>query len=87
RVLLLDDLITTGASKLEAIEILKAAALDVQDLVVLIERGRQGRVDMEQAGVRLHAFIHVKELFLIFEREGLIDAATRLSLERFVDEE
>ena len=41
RVLLLDDLITTGASKLEAIEILRGEGLKVEDLIVLIERGKQ----------------------------------------------
>jgi len=39
-VLLLDDLITTGASKLEALEVLRAEELVVTDLVVLIERGK-----------------------------------------------
>lgn len=87
RVLLLDDLITTGASKLEAIEILRKEGLVVEDLVVLIERGKQGRVDMEKAGIRLRAFLHVKELFASCERLGIIDSTLREELERFVDEE
>jgi uridine monophosphate synthetase len=87
RVLLLDDLITTGASKLEAIDILRKEGLIVEDLVVLIERGKQGRVDMEKAGIRLLAYLHVKELFASCERLGIIDAKTRAELERFVDEE
>ena len=45
RLLLLDDLITTGASKLEATGILRGEGLVVEDLVVLVERGRQGRHD------------------------------------------
>ncbi len=87
KVLLLDDLITTGASKLEAIEILRGEGLNVNDLIVLIERGKQGRVDMEKAGIRLHAFLHVRELFSSCERLGIIDGKTRAELERFVDEE
>ena len=87
RLLLLDDLITTGASKLEAAEILRGEGLLVEDLVVLIERGKQGRRDMEAAGIRLSAFIHVRELFGACERLGLIDAARRAELEAFVDEE
>ena len=87
KVLLLDDLITTGASKLEAIEILRGEGLNVDDLIVLIERGKQGRVDMEKAGIRLHAFLHVRELFSSCERLGIIDGKTRAELERFVDEE
>lgn len=87
KVLLLDDLITTGASKLEAIDILRKEGLLVEDLVVLIERGKQGRVDMEKAGIQLRAFLHVKELFASCERLGIIDSTLRAELERFVDEE
>jgi uridine monophosphate synthetase len=87
RLLLLDDLITTGASKLEAAEILRGEGLVVEELVVLIERGTQGRRDMEAAGIRLRAFIHVRELFGACERLGLIGAERRRELEAFVDEE
>ncbi len=86
-VLLLDDLITTGASKLEALEILRAEGLVVSDLIVLIERGKQGRSDMEKAGVRLHAFLHVREVFATCEKLGLIDHSTRMGLESFADAE
>ena len=87
RLLLLDDLITTGASKLEAAEILRGEGLVVEDLVVLVERGKQGRKDMEAAGIRLRPFVHVRELFAACESLGLVDAARRGELERFVDEE
>jgi len=60
KVLLLDDLITAGKSKLEAIAILREEGLVVEDLVVLLERGRQGRKDMEAQGVTLHAFAQVE---------------------------
>jgi uridine monophosphate synthetase len=87
RVLLLDDLITTGASKLEAAGILRGEGLIVDELAVLIERGRQGRRDMESAGIRLRAFAHVRELFAVCESLGLVDAVRRRELESFVDEE
>jgi uridine monophosphate synthetase len=87
RLLLLDDLITTGASKLEAAEILRGEGLVVEDLVVLIERGKQGRRDMEAAGIALHSFVHVRELFAACETLGLVDSARRKELERYVDEE
>ncbi|MGA2545697.1 MAG: orotidine-5'-phosphate decarboxylase [Rectinemataceae bacterium] len=87
RLLLLDDLITTGASKLEAAEILRGEGLVVEDLVVLIERGRQGRRDMDAAGIRLKAFVHVRDLFGTCERLNLVDAARRRELEAYVDEE
>jgi uridine monophosphate synthetase len=87
RLLLLDDLITTGASKLEAAQILRTEGLVVEELVVLIERGKQGRRDMESAGIALHAFMHVRELFGACEELGLVDSKRRRELEAYVDEE
>jgi Orotate phosphoribosyltransferase len=87
RVLLLDDLITTGASKLEAAEILRGEGLVVEDLVVLIERGRQGRRDMEAAGIALKAYVQVRELFATCESLGLVDSVRRAELEAYVDKE
>ena len=62
RVLLIDDLITRGTSKIEAVGILRAAGLVVEDLAVLIERGN-GRAELETVGVALHAYARVDELF------------------------
>ena len=87
RVLLLDDLITTGTSKVEAIEILRSEGLVVQDLAVLIERGRQGRVDMESQNVQLLAFFHVKELFALCVELGAMTVAEKTAMEAWVDAE
>ncbi len=73
KILLLDDLITTGKSKVEAIEILREAGLVVEDLLVLLERGAQGRKDMEAAGVKLHSYAHVSEFLQPCHDLGLID--------------
>ncbi|HTX74218.1 MAG TPA: orotidine-5'-phosphate decarboxylase [Rectinemataceae bacterium] len=87
RLLLLDDLITAGTSKLEAAQILRAEGLVVEELVVLIERGKRGRVDMESAGIRLHAFLDVRELFEACRRRGLIDEQGERELRAYVDSE
>jgi uridine monophosphate synthetase len=73
KILLLDDLITTGKSKVEAIEILREAGWVVEDLIVLLERGVQGRKDMESAGIKLHSYAHVKEFLQPCHELGMID--------------
>ncbi|MBN2509133.1 MAG: orotidine-5'-phosphate decarboxylase [Spirochaetales bacterium] len=83
-VILLDDLITTGLSKIEAAAILKEAGLEVADLVVLFERGVQGRKDMEQAGIRLHAYLHVEDLLGYLLAKKLISADTHKELIEYV---
>lgn len=86
KALLLDDLITTGKSKQEAIEVLRAEGLVVTDLVVLLERGVAGRKDMEAAGVKLHAFAQIEEFFTVAKSLGLIDAAKEAELLQFTRE-
>lgn len=83
KVLLLDDLITTGKSKQEAIEVLRGEGLVVTDLVVLLERGSAGRKDMDAAGVRLHAFAQIEEFFGVARDMGLIDQAKEAELIQF----
>ncbi len=62
RAIVLDDLITTGGSKLAAIEPLEAAGLRVQDVVVLIDREQGGPEELAAAGYRLHAVLRLGEM-------------------------
>ena len=60
--LLVDDLITRGGSKLEAIESLEGADLTVKDVLVLIDREQGGARDLAERGYRLHAVLRLTEL-------------------------
>lgn len=53
-VVVLDDVITTGHSKLKAIELLEKAGLIVKDIVVLIDREQGGREELAKDNYRLH---------------------------------
>jgi uridine monophosphate synthetase len=73
----LDDLITTGGSKLAAIQPLEAAGLKVRDVVVLIDREQGGREELEAAGYRLHAVLRLGKMLDVLVAAGRIDAAQR----------
>jgi uridine monophosphate synthetase len=62
RVVLIDDLATTGGSKFEAIERLEASGLKVSDVVVLIDRQGSAAQDLAEAGYQLHAVYTLLEL-------------------------
>jgi uridine monophosphate synthetase len=62
RVVLLDDVISTARSKLEAIEVLTGQGLRITDLVVLVDRESGGREELERHGVRCHAYARISEL-------------------------
>ena len=80
RVVLLDDVISTARSKLEAIEVLAREGLRITDLVVLVDRESGGREEIERHGVRCHAYARISELLdLARAREPQERGDSRLS--------
>jgi uridine monophosphate synthetase len=77
RIVVLDDLITTGGSKVEAIEPLKAAGLVVEDVVVLIDRESGGRQELARRGYRLHAVLTLRQILDVLAAHGEIGEAQR----------
>ena len=67
RVVVIDDLATTGGSKFEAIEKLTHAGLQVQDVVVLIDRQSGAGEALNRAGYRMHAIYTLLELINLWE--------------------
>lgn len=53
-VLLIDDLITTSASKLEAANFMKFHGMKVKDVVVLIDREQGGEAQLKKNKIKLH---------------------------------
>lgn len=85
RAIVLDDLITTGGSKLAAIAPLKEAGLVVEDVVVLIDREQGGRQELQAAGYRLHALLQLREIVTLLAEEGRIGPGTVRQVEEFLD--
>lgn len=73
RVVVIDDIITDGASKFEAIGPIEEAGLTVRDLVVLIDREQGGRELLAARGYALHAVLTISQCFDEAERSGLAD--------------
>jgi len=83
-VVVIDDLVTDGASKLEAIAPLEAVGLVVRDLVVLIDREQGGRERLAARGYTLHALLTVTQCFDTLEQERLVDLALLTRAREFV---
>lgn len=81
---LIDDLATTGESKFEAIDKLKAAGLRVRDIVVLIDRQSGAREALQRAGCTLHAVLTISQLLDHWERTGRVNADRIGATRRFI---
>ena len=78
RVLLVDDVITTGHNILDALQTLRAEGGVVEDALVLVDREEGGREHLHKVGVRLHSVTRISELA---QRLLDMDAITQSQLE------
>lgn len=70
--LVLDDLATTGLSKLQAVSQLAEAGLQVRDMVVLIDRESGAREALAKSGFTMHAVLRFSDLLAFWEQAGLV---------------
>ncbi|MFC1466103.1 MAG: orotate phosphoribosyltransferase [Candidatus Brachytrichaceae bacterium NZ_4S206] len=75
--LLVDDLITRGTAKLEALQPLREAGLIVNDVVVVIDREQGGREELAQHSIRLHAVFTLSAMLDALVQSGRLDARRR----------
>ncbi len=63
RVVIIEDLVTTGGSTLKTVALLREVGLVVEDVVVLIDREEGAADNLRRAGVRLHAVTTIREVW------------------------
>ena len=74
RAIVIDDLISSGGSKLEGIQKLNDVGLEVKDIVVLIDRQSAGVDSMGEHGYSLHSVFTLPQLLDYWEQSGAVDA-------------
>lgn len=75
RALLIDDVITSGGAKLEALAPFLDAGLVVEDVLVVVDREDSGAGALADAGLRLHSVLKVRALLGHLRAHGAVNAA------------
>ena len=78
KVLLIDDVITTGKNTLGALQSLRSEGGVVEDALVLLDREEGGRSHLQKAGVRLHSVAKISQ---VAQKLLDMDAITRTQFE------
>lgn len=73
KVLILDDVLTSGSNLVNAIDAIRTDGGVVQDAVVLLDRQQGGSAGLEKRGVKLHSFTTISRICEIFRDNGAID--------------
>jgi len=83
-VVVVDDVITSGASKFEAIAPLQEAGLVVKDVVVVVDRGQGGGRELARKGLRLHSLLSLSEVLRVLCDEQKISRTQSEALHAFL---
>jgi uridine monophosphate synthetase len=84
RVVLVDDVVTSGISAIEAAGLLRDAGLVVEDLVVLIERDTGARAALAGEGIKMHAITNLESLVEELGEAGAIGEDERRAVTSFL---
>src|SRR5262249_9071884 len=81
---LIDDLATTGETKFETIDRLKAAGLVVKDVVVVIDREQGAGETIRAAGYGFHAVVTLRSLLDAWEALGVLYPDQRREVDEYL---
>lgn len=84
RVVVIEDLITSGGSTIQTAETLRAAGLIVEDVIVLIDREQGGVEKLAAAGIRAHSVFRLRPLLDSLVEMHLLAADARAEIEAFL---
>lgn len=76
KVVLVDDLITTGASKLAFIKPMEELGLKFKDVFVLIDREQGGEEELAQKGYKLHSIFKLTQMLDVWREAKIITNKT-----------
>ena len=76
KVVMVDDVATTGGSMLNAVKSLRDANISIQDAYVIVNRMEGADEALSELGVRMHSVLNILQIAETLFEQKLIDAGT-----------
>jgi orotate phosphoribosyltransferase len=87
RVLVVDDLITTGESVIEAAEVVRDQGGVVNEMVVLLDREQGGQQKLRSCRIEPHVLFKISDAMTWLHKVGLIEDGIFETLKKYIEEE
>ena len=87
RVLIVDDLITTGESVIEAAEVVRDQGGVVNELVVLLDREQGGKDRLRASRIEPHVLFKISDAMTWLHNVGLIEDKIYETVKKYIEEE
>lgn len=86
RIIMIDDIITDGRSKIESVTPLTARGLIVHDILIILDREQGGKQIIENGGYRLHSLGTLTEVLDKLVASRKVSAVTASRVKEFIKE-
>ncbi len=86
KVILVEDVVASGASIEQTIDILTAAGLTVVETVVLLDRQQGARKRLAVKGIKLTTLCTLSQALSILHQQGHLDRAAIAAIDDFIQE-
>lgn len=86
RVVIIDDLVSTGETKVEAIDKLKSAGLEVTAIVVLVDREMGAKSFLNKLGYQFEAVVGLYQLLPLWRESGAVTPEQAENVKRFLSQ-
>jgi len=87
RVLIIDDLVTTGESVIEAAEVVRDQGGVVNELVVLLDREQGGNERLKASRIEPHVLFKISDALTWLHNVGLIEDKIYDTVQKYIEEE
>jgi len=87
RVLIIDDLITTGESVIESAEVIRDQGGVVNELVVLLDREQGGKERLKASRIEPHVLFKISDAMTWLHNAGLIEDNVYDMVQKYIEEE
>lgn len=81
RVVIIEDVSTSGRSIVRSVEQLRAAGLVVEDAIVLLDRQQGGTENLQKIGIRVQSILDLEEMLDVLVMSGHLPAELRDTVE------
>ena len=84
KAVIIDDVISDGATKLEMIKVLENEGLKVKDIIVLVDRGQGAPTVLKTKGYYCHAVMDIYDILLTLQKYKKITPAQEKEAKEFL---
>lgn len=84
RCLLLEDVITSGQSIFQTIHPLEEVGLQVEDIIVLVDREQGGCASVEGKGYKVHPILTIGKIIDLLQKEDKITEEMHIAVKDFI---